>query len=135
MNGDIKIRLWYPAVKQMRHFSMGQVNFLNGKWGIFFPVEEGDVFIATGIPMLFTGKTDVGGHELYADDIVRSRLNGILMVIRYGEYRAYCPADQAWETAVGFFAEAEGYPQMPLGPTESYAELLGNIHENPDLMN
>lgn len=78
----------------------------------------------------FTGHTDIEGNELYQGDVITG-LNGISMVIRYGDYEAFCPADKAYMRSVGFYAEAKGYPQMPIGPTEEYAEKIGNIYDNP----
>ena len=66
------------------------------------------------------------------EDIIKSNLNNVCMVIKFGEYRAYCPVDGEHMINVGFYAEAKGYPSMPLGPTDKYAELVGNIYENPD---
>lgn len=133
---ELKIRLWYPSVKQMRHFSGRKVEHMDGRWGIFLPVEEGSVIIQTGVSMRFTGKKDSKGEDLYESDIIRGD-NGVLMVIRYGLYSAYCPTDKAWMDSVGFYAKTVNYdyPPMPLGPTEDYAEWVGNIYENPELMN
>ena len=39
---------------------------------------------------------------------------------------AYCPADKTYMDNVGFFAEAEGYPQMPIGDLSAYALKIGN---------
>lgn len=131
---QLKIRLWFSTAKQMRHFAAnGSLEYVNGKCGIFLPSVEDTVFLGAGTPMLFTGKKDSKGNELYEGDIIRGN-HGVLMVIRYGLYTAYCPADDAWMDSVGFYAEAVGYPQMPIGPTEDYAERVGNIYENPDLL-
>lgn len=129
---ELKLRLWYPHVKQMRYFSNGKVEYMDGHWGIFLPAESSAI-IEAGTPMRFTGKRDSKGNVLYEEDIIKGN-QGVLMVIRYGLYTAYCPADDAWMDSVGFYAEAVGYPQMPIGPTEDYAEKVGNIYENPDLL-
>ncbi len=133
---ELKIRLWFAAVKQMRYFAEnGLLEYVNGKCGIFLPSVEDTVFLGNGTPMRFTGKKDSNGNDLYEGDIIRGN-NGVLMVIRYGLYTAYCPADKAWMDSVGFYAEAVNYdyPQMPIGPTEDYAERVGNIYENPGLV-
>ena len=61
--------------------------------------------------------------------------------ICYGKYMAFCPADKEMMENVGFFAvsrdTAELYgidTHMPLGMTEDYAILVGNIFDNPELM-
>lgn len=82
----------------------------------------------------YTQGYDMIGNELYEDDLITGS-NGLVMVIRYGEYQAYCPADEAYMRSVGFYAEAPGYPDMPIGNTDRYATMIGNIHDNPDLWN
>lgn len=93
----------------------------------------------THILQLSTGKNDISGREVYEGDIIEShqgsQILDILMVIRYGTYEAYCPADDCYMDNVGFYVEAIGYPQMPLGPLENYAKVVGNIFDNPDLLN
>ena len=34
---------------------------------------------------------------------------------------------------VGFYVSVKGLPDMPLGPVEDYAKVIGNILENPEL--
>ena len=36
--------------------------------------------------------------------------------------------------SVGFYAECKGLPNMPIGDLEEYALKLGNVFDNPDLM-
>lgn len=134
---EMKVRLWWPSVKQMRYFEANGLEYVGGKCGVFFPSVEDTVFLGNGIPMRFTGKKDSKGNELYEGDIIRGNNggnNGVLMVIRYGLYTAYCPTNYAWMDSVGFYAEAAGYTQMPIGPTEEYAEWIGNVYENPELL-
>lgn len=35
---------------------------------------------------------------------------------------------------VGFYAEAAGYPQMPIGKLKDYGLKRGNIFDNPELL-
>ena len=35
---------------------------------------------------------------------------------------------------VGFYVEATGYPQMPVGPLSEYAKVIGNVYENSELL-
>lgn len=78
---------------------------------------------------LFSGKCDVEGNLLFQDDEIISELNNLKMTIRYGEYQAFCPEDECEMQTVGFYAEADGYLDMPLGPTEEYArkKLEGSL--------
>lgn len=80
----------------------------------------------------FTQGTDKQGLPIYEDDLITGP-SGQVMLIRFGEYEAYCPADEVFMRSVGFYAEAPGYPDMPIGPTDQYATLVGNLHDNPEI--
>lgn len=53
-------------------------------------------------------------------------------LVKYGTYEAYCPADEGYMDNVGFYVEAVGYPQMPVGPLSDYAKVIGNMWENSE---
>lgn len=82
----------------------------------------------------FTGKEYMDGEKAYEGDIFESQSDGTSMILKYGTYQAYCPADKCVMDSVGFYAEAEGYPQMPIGDLNEYALKLGNIIDNPELL-
>lgn len=86
-----------------------------------------------------TGKNDISGKEVYEGDFIESHqgfcILDILMQIRYGTYEAYCPADRCYMDNIGFFVEAAGYPQMPVGPLGDYAKIIGNTYENAGWLN
>lgn len=81
-----------------------------------------------------TGRCDISMQEVYDGDFIEShqgtKVLDILMLVKYGTYQAYCPADQEYMDNVGFFVAAKGYPQMPVGPLEDYAKVIGNAYEN-----
>ena len=54
------------------------------------------------------------------------------MLVKYGVYQAYCPADNEYMDIIGFYVESAGYPHMPVGPMGDYAKVVGNIYKNPD---
>lgn len=82
--------------------------------------------IENGSVKRFTGKCDVEGNLLYEDDEIVSELNGMSMTIRYGTYQTMCPEDRCIMQNVGFYVEADGCQDMPLGPTEDYAKKVRN---------
>lgn len=82
---------------------------------------------------MFSGKKDSTGKRIFQNDIIKNP-DGVIMVVKFGKYDAYCPADKCYMDSVGFYVEAEGYQQMPIGPTEEYATVIGNIFDNPELM-
>lgn len=82
---------------------------------------------------------DVPGNVLFEGDVYRNPDN-LLFEICYGKYMAFCPADKAWMESVGFFAVSRDVEElyqvkepMPLGTTEDYAYLVGNVFDNPEL--
>lgn len=86
-----------------------------------------------------SGKKDIFGQEIFEGDIIESHVPGgqILaqnMIVQYGTYNVWCPVDKEYMENVGFYVSALGLKDMPLGPTEDYAKVIGNIFENPDLI-
>lgn len=77
-------------------------------------------------------KMDEERKLIYQNDILENP-NGVRMVVRFGTYEAYCPADDAYMENVGFYVETPGLPHMPLGPTEEYGRIIGNTIDNPEL--
>lgn len=87
----------------------------------------------------YTGRQDRSGKEVFQGDVIESHLpdGRILaenMVIEYGIYQSYCPADEAFMDSIGFYVSKSGYPDMPLGPLEEYAKVIGNIFDHPELV-
>ena len=81
-----------------------------------------------------TGKKDMNGVDVCEGDIIESQYSGVRMEIKYGVYTAYCPGDGRFMDSVGFYAEASGYPHMPIGPLEEYAKVIGTVFENSELL-
>ncbi len=84
-------------------------------------------------------KRDRIGNVLFEGDVYRNK-EFLKFEICYGKYQAYCPADKDYMENVGFFAVSDDVKElynmeapMPLGYTEDYAILLGNIFDNPEL--
>lgn len=93
-----------------------------------------------------TGKEYIDGEIAYEGDIYKNLSIfsfrsypfgipgcGVIFVLKYGTYEAYCPADRCYMDNVGFYAEATGYPQMPIGNLKEYGLKIGNIFDNPEL--
>lgn len=98
-----------------------------------------NVPIVDVVLMKNTGKQDISGVFVYEGDFIESHQGGqildLLMLIKYGTYETYCPADDAYIYNVGFYVEAAEYPQMPVGSLSEYAKVIGNVCENPDWLN
>ena len=81
-----------------------------------------------------TGKEYMDSEPAWEGDVFESQLSGHLMILRYGTYQAYCPVDHQYMDSVGFYAECEGLPDMPIGDLKEYALKRGNIFDNPELL-
>lgn len=75
-----------------------------------------------------TGQKYMDGEVAFQGDIFESQVDGTIMILRYGTYQAYCPVDKCYMNSVGFYAEAEGLPPMPIGDLSDYALKIGDIY-------
>lgn len=115
----------------------GQVTYYNYQTGepSLLPEMLNEEDDGSGYILLrYTGEKDMAGKEVYEGDILESQVGGQLIEIRYGVYKAYCPADRAMMDSVGFYAVTEDYPEMPIGRIKEYGVVVGNIYENPGIL-
>lgn len=85
--------------------------------------------------MQYTDLPDKNGKGICEGDIIEL-LDGTLAQVCFGNFEGYCPYDQMWMPSVGFYVIGINRYQkpMPLGPTEDYAVIKGNIYMNPELL-
>lgn len=86
-----------------------------------------------------TGRHDKQGHEVKEGDIIAISVSADKFlaenfVIKYGTWQAYCPIDKEYMDTIGFYVSRKDYPDMPLGPLEDYANVIGNIFDTPELL-
>lgn len=81
-----------------------------------------------------TEKEYMDSEMAYEGDIFESQTCGLLMVIRYGTFQAYCPVDGVFMDSVGFYASCDGFPDMPIGDLKDYALKKGNIFDDISLL-
>ena len=84
----------------------------------------------------YTGKTDKHKVKIFEDDIIRANNDGAVGVIRFGEAIGIYPE----VCHVGFYVSWQGenkdYLRADLGYWVSRrdVEVVGNIHDNPELL-
>jgi uncharacterized phage protein (TIGR01671 family) len=82
--------------------------------------------------MQFTGLHDKNGKEIFESDVVYAHANVTHYVVKFGEHR-----DESEHRQCGFFVERltgyKGYKEA-VGVAEMYLDVIGNIHENPELL-
>ncbi len=79
---------------------------------------------------LFTGRKDMNDKEIYQGHLLKSKYDGSgsFVEVKYGEHLAYCIHDDEWMTNIGFYVKDKYGTEMPLGCTESWAVIIGDVH-------
>jgi hypothetical protein len=108
MSRTIKFRAWFAPEKLMCDW-----DFILSQMSVYEkPFESTDEWKV----MQFTGLHDKSGKEVYEGDIVKKESNGDLRVVSFKD---------------GIFAP---YP-WTYGGWNEVSEVIGNIYENPELLN
>lgn len=82
----------------------------------------------------YTGLKDKNGTKIFEDDIIKTSRSDTY-VIKYGEYipRNYCLARYYDKPTIGFYAY-DGERCFQLSTNSRCYEVIGNIHDNPELL-
>lgn len=123
---EIKFRAWCPNVKKMIY-----LNFIGTKpiWLVSDEYNE-----ITSELMQFTGLSDKNGKEIYEGDIIRfmMSLNGApeIVVVQYDERIA-----SFWPNAQYQWKNSRNHKRIDwIQWDTSFDEVIGNIWENPELL-
>ena len=86
----------------------------------------------------FTGLTDKNGKRAFEHDVIKHHFGNEIGVIRYGEYRNPF-GDDIHGGHVGFYVDwvsgkAPELLRKDLAYWMKLVEILGNIHDNPELL-
>lgn len=113
MNRQIKFRDFCFDTNKMRYFDLDQ-----------YDRDEHDCF---GNIMQFTGLVDKNGRQIYEGDIISMTSNRPVAVIEYD----YCAFVFKW---IDKHYISTRKPLEPLFRNIHLFEVVGNIHENPELL-
>ena len=120
MNREIKFRAWLDYGDGSGEMLPNIQNRGTGKWA-FGHIVNGSVDNISN-PMQFTGLTDKNGVEIYEGDVVSNSIWTCNLTVVYDDLLA------CW-----FLADADGYLEM-LSDYHSESIIIGNIHQNPELL-
>ena len=94
--------------------------------GMFYKVDNNTVG-------QFTGLIDKNGMKIFEGDIVKSEFTQKPYKVCFGEY-TYSNEYGDEESACGWYNEEEGGYATAFGSPDAWATVIGNIHDNPELM-
>jgi uncharacterized phage protein (TIGR01671 family) len=76
----------------------------------------------------FTGLTDSQGHDIYEGDIVQWEKDGMKYVVTFRNGMFYASVEEFNKGIYG------GFPLWVLCEKEQHCVIVGNIHDNPELL-
>ena len=123
MNREIKFRAWDRFNAEMINWADCNGNKKDLSW-FFSQIEDREKDHNDLMLMQYTGLKDKNGKEIYEGDILIHKLsNPIKLIVRH--HSSMYGSGLRLE-------EDDGRPYK--GSTGLYYEVIGNIHENPDLL-
>lgn len=121
MERKLKFRAWWPMVKKMAHFGKDIMLTSDGEnYGYMFTTSD-TTYMGKSELMQFTGLLDKNGKEIYEGDIIK--LDEMVCPITWG--------DGAWMMITD---KNSGRAPAIQERTKRF-EIVGNIYENPELLN
>ena len=115
---ELKFRAWDNTKKEWTLNIMECVSSSRGDIWIEPALKSHDVIIEQ-----YTGLKDKNGKEVYEGDIVRDL--GSNHEVKFCEMR---------DTDCSYFYQGWGFDDSSLYEEHDFVEVIGNIHENPELL-
>lgn len=121
MGREIKFRTWSKLYRQW----CGGTNYIDGVWLGWICRYGKDIMTQDVILEQYTGLTDKNGKEIYEGDIVE--------IDKYGKFQIIW---NEWSCKFDFDEIGKREREEPLlsQDWEEKSEIIGNIHENPELL-
>lgn len=136
MNRKIKFRAWLPNIKKMTYEHTVEELTKGNLWNM-----DGETNCSI-IWLQYTGLKDKNGKEIYESDIVKA--NDYVGIVKYGEFDIYKMIREQSDEAADLLTCTSGYgwyisfqdgtDYLFDNNTEEWLEVIGNIYENPELL-
>ena len=81
----------------------------------------------------YTGLKDRNGRRIFEGDIVESEFTKRPYLVCFGKY-TYTNEYGEEESACGWYNEEKGGYETAFGSPDAWATVIGNIHDNPELL-
>ena len=127
MNREIKFRIWNSLNDTMTYpdrycfdwswFGVSTEHYLDDSAGVY-PIDESVYKL-----MQFTGLQDKNGKDIYEGDIIRDN-EYILIIVWDNTYCSFCLDRKGWMYRHWFGESCD--------PKD--CEIIGNVHQNPELL-
>lgn len=117
------------------HYKKEDTRILGQNYGAWDVLESGDPVIPETVGQ-YTGLIDNNGHRIFEGDIVR-----------YLWKRGFWISEENWETRTSIiswnfekicwslFTDKDRYDQLSMEVDNGKFEIIGNIHDNPEMVN
>jgi uncharacterized phage protein (TIGR01671 family) len=127
---QIRFRITKKAIRNgkifNRYYDIKEFNYKDATW-------EGNTYKILGVSE-YTGLKDKNGKEIYEEDIIKFHQ----FTQELGTNLGVCEGEKEFNAVVGFDCAGITINDEPLfmynGVHEESIEILGNIHQNPELL-